>query len=120
MFTSPVTVTIDAVDTDLNRINQDNYASEYLTERSTTGEMRMRIRNSSYVSSAGVKIDRHNIELVETVYAVAPETVDTIRKAYVVFENERSDGATDPLNFNLGFAAFLTSANITKLLNMES
>jgi len=119
-FPDTVTVTINSVAKVLNRINQDQYSSEYFL-RGTSDEFRLKLRNTSYTNSATGKVtDRHNVELVQTVYAVAPATVPTIRKAYSVLENERVDGLTEPLNFALGFVAFHSSANITKLLNYES
>ena len=119
-FADTITITINAVAKVLNRINQDQYSSEYFL-RGTLDEFRLKIRHSSYTNSVTGKLtDRHNVELVQTVYPVSPAVVSTIRKAYVVLENERPDGVTEPLNFDLGFAAFLTSGNVTKLLNYES
>jgi hypothetical protein len=120
MFADTLTVTINAVAKVMTRINQDKYSSEYLL-RDTLSEFRLQIRNSSYKNKVtGKSMDRHNVELVETVYAVAPAIVPTIRKAYTVFENERSDPLTASFNFNKGFAAFFSDANITKLVNGES
>lgn len=120
MFADTITFTINAVAKVLNRINQDAYSSEYFL-RGTADEFRAKIRHTSYTNkTTGVLTDRHNVELVQTIYPVAPETVNTVRKAYVVLENERPDGVTDPLNFDLGFVGFLDSANITKLINYES
>lgn len=121
MFSDTITITINSVAKVLSRINQDKYSCEYLL-RGSDDEFRLLIRHSSYVDKAraGRKIDRHNVELTQTVYPVAPDVVNCVRKAYVVFENENSDGLNDPLNFDLGFAAFLTSGNITKLINWES
>lgn len=120
MFADTITVTINAVAKVLNRINQDGYSSEYFL-RGSLDEFRLKLRHTNYTNKdTGKVIDRHNAELVQTVYPVAPSTVPVIRKAYTVLENERSDGITDPLNFDLGFVAFFTSANITKLLNIES
>jgi hypothetical protein len=121
MFSDTVTVTINAIDKTMSRINQDKYSSEYLL-RGTTDEFRLRIRHSEYTDKArgGAVVDRHNVELVQTVYPVAPATKSTIRKAYIVLENERGDGLNDPLNFDLGFAGFLSVPNLTKLINWES
>lgn len=119
-FSDTITITINSVAKVLNRISQDQYSSEYFL-RGTTDEFRLKIRHNSYTNSATGKVtDRHNVELVQTVYPVPPSTVQTIRKAYFVLENERVDGVTEPLNFDLGFAAFLSTANTTKLLNYES
>lgn len=119
-FGDTVTVTINAVPKILNRISDDGYTSEYFL-RESASEFRMRIRHSTRVDSArGVRVDRHNVELTETVYPVAPAVVTTERKAYVIMENDYDDGAVDPLDFDLGFVGFITSANITKLINWES
>lgn len=120
MFADPSVVTINAVAKNLVRINQDKYSSEYLL-RTATEEFRLNLRNSSYTDKKrGVVIDRHNAELIHTVFPVAPATLSTIRKTYAVIENQRGDTLTDPRNAALGLFAFLTSANIDKLMNFES
>lgn len=119
MFTDTVTITVNSVAKILTRINQDKYSSEYLL-RGATDEFHLRIRHSSFTDKTrGVTVDRHNVEFVQTVYAT-PTTSAINRKAYVVLENDNRDGLTEPLNFDLGFAGFLTSGNITKLVNWES
>lgn len=123
MFADPAVVTINAVAKNLVRINQDKYSSEYLL-RSATEEYRLFIRNSSRNDSrTGKVIDRHNAELIHTVFPVAPATMATVRKAYVVIENEQGDTLADPTYVAAGLLAFLTAssnANITKMLNSES
>lgn len=120
MFADPAVVTINAVAKNLVRINQDKYSSEYLL-RTATEEFRLNIRNSSYYDKKRtVTIDRHNCEIIHTVFPVAPATSSTVRKTYTVIENQRGDTLTDPRNVALGIYAFLTSANIDKLMNFES
>lgn len=120
MFADPSVVTINAVAKNLVRINQDKYSSEYLL-RTATEEFRLAIRNSSYTDKKrGVTVDRHNVELINTVFPVAPSTLSTVRKAYVVIENQRGDTLTDPRNVAVGLLAFLTSAKIDQLMNFES
>lgn len=120
MFSDTLTVTINAVAKVLVRINQDRYSSEYFL-RETLGEFTLRIRNTTYIDkSRKVSVDRHNIELIQTVYAVAPALVNTQRKAYVVFENDRGDTITDPVKLTAGLLAFNTEANLTKMANRES
>jgi hypothetical protein len=120
MFTDPAVVTVNAVAKNLVRINQDRYSSEYLL-RSSTDEFRLRIRNSSRTEKAtGIRIDRHNVELTHTLFAVAPATRSYKRFAYVVFENQEGDTLTDPQYVTSALLAFLTAANITKLMNLES
>jgi len=120
MFADPAVVTINAVAKNLVRINQDKYSSEYCL-RTATEEFRLNIRNTFYTDKKrGVVIDRHNAELIHTVFPVAPATLSTIRKVYSVIENQRGDTLTDPRNVALGLFAYLTSANIDKLMNFES
>jgi len=118
MFADPSRITINAINKDLNRINQDSYGSEYFL-REATQELQMKIRNTSYTSKAGALVDRHNIEVIQTIYATA-DAAAIVRKAYTVFENYRSDTDAGLLQFLNGFVAFATSANIQKLLNRES
>lgn len=120
MFADTITITINAVAKILNRINQDNGGSEYFL-RGALDDFRLKIRHTSYTNkTSGRLTDRHNVEFVHTVYPVSPETVNTVRKVYLVLEAERKDAITDPLNFGLGYVGFFTSPNITKLLNYES
>lgn len=121
MFADTITITINSVAKVLNRIADDGYTSEYYL-RGTTDEFRMKIRHSSYLAKdrGGRKVDRHNVELTQTVFPVAPATIATVRKAYIVMENDSTDGVTEPLNFDLGFVGFLNSGNTTKLINWES
>lgn len=120
MFADTITVTINAVAKILTRVNQDGYSSEYLL-RESTGEFSLKLRNTKYTDKTrGVRVDRHNIELVETVYAVAPATITTIRKYYSILENDASDLTVSSAKFAAGITAFQTEANFTKLLNWES
>ena len=120
MFSDTLTVTINAVAKNLVRINQDRYSSEYFL-RETLGEFTLKIRNTSYIDKTRkVTVDRHNIELVHNVYPVAPALVGILRKAYVVFENDRGDTIVDPVKTAAGLLAFNTEANLTKMANRES
>lgn len=122
MFADPQTVTINSVAKALQKINQDGYSSEYLL-RSSTDEFRLRIRNSTYNDKKrGVAIDRHNAELIHTVFATATAPA-YMRKTYVVVENQQGDTLTDPTHVAAGLLTWMTAssnANITKLLNFES
>jgi len=123
MFADPQTLTVNSVAKNLVRINQDQYSSEYLL-RSTTNEFRLKIRNSSYLDKARkVMIDRHNVEFTETVFPVAPATLSSVRKTYIVMENQQGDTLADPTYDAAALFAWLTAstnANITKLMNFES
>jgi len=121
MFADPIVVTINAVAKNLIRINQDQYSSEYLLKE-TTGEYRLRIRNTSYLDkSRGSKsVERHNIELIYSIYPVSPAIFPTIRKDYHVFEVDTGDDNALMAKLVAGLSAFVTEANATKMLNYES
>lgn len=123
MFADPQTLTVNAVAKALNRIGSGNGTAEYLL-RSSTDEFRLNIRNTSYTDKKrAVKIDRHNVEFVHTVFPVAPATLSTMRKAYVVIENQQGDTLADPTYVASALFAWLTAstnANITKLMNYEA
>lgn len=121
MFSDTITISINAVNKVLTRINQDNYSSEYYL-RETTGEFRLRLRNSSYSDKArgGRTVYRHNAELVQTVFPAVAGDFPVINKMYGVFENENAVTTADAAKFSAGGFAFFSEANITKLLNFES
>lgn len=121
MFADTITLSVNAVNKVLNRINQDGYSSEYYL-RSTLDEYRLFIRNTTISDKKrpGVVNDQHNVELVHTIYPVAPATVSTIRRAFVTLYNQQGDTLVDPAYDALALIAFMTSGNIAKLQNKES
>jgi hypothetical protein len=124
MFGDTITVTVNSVDKVLNRINQDQYSSEYLL-RSTTDEYRLFVRNSSVNDKKrpGAIMDQHNVELVHTIYPVAPATLSTVRRCFATFLNQQGDTLADPKNDALGFLGWLSASSgaaIGKLQNFES
>lgn len=81
----PLVLTVNAVAKSMNRINQDSYGSEFLY-RGVTEEYRSKIRHS-VVNPKGYNVpyDRHNFEVVRTVWATdtVPQYYD---KFYIVAE----------------------------------
>lgn len=70
----------------LVKINQDKYQSEYYL-RETLAEYRMLIRHSQPGVPAGsLSVDRHNVEISQTTFAVANTTPEHTERAYFVFE----------------------------------
>jgi hypothetical protein len=116
-FADPQTITIDGASKALVRINQDGYSSEYYL-REALGEYTMKIRNSSFTKD-GVAVDRHNVEVTQTIYATTTLPAIT-RKIYFVLENSRNDVPADAVKFALGLAGWMISANLTKIVNRES
>lgn len=123
MFADPAVISINGSNKSLVKINQDGYSSEYLL-RTDTEEYRLNIRNTSRTDKVrGVRIDRHNAELIHTVFPVAPSTLAIVRKAYAVVENQQGDALANPAYVAGGLLSFLTSstnANILKMMNSES
>lgn len=115
MFGDTIDLTIDAVVETHVKINQDGYASEYLN-RDSVSDIRIRIRHTKTNPRNGVQYDRHNVEVVETVFATA-DTAEFQRKAYFVIEQLPSDGSTALME---ALATWASAANLAKLLNWES
>jgi hypothetical protein len=115
MFGDTLSLTINGAARVHVKINQDGYASEYLY-RSSTVESRVKIRHSNSNPRNGTRYDRHNVEIVETVFATE-STEEFIRKAYFITEQLPSDADTELME---GLAAWATPANLAKLNLWES
>lgn len=77
-------------DVTLKKINQDGYSSEYLF-RDNTHQFIVRIRHTKTAARNGrPSYDRHNLEAVETVFALGEEP-EFERKFYFVAEQLPSD-----------------------------
>lgn len=120
-FPDTITVTINTVAKVLVRVRDDGYGSEYRLRNANVEEFRVLIKNTSFADKATkVGYDRHSFELTHTVFPVAPATTPIIRKSYLVLENQQVDSVVDPVKHTAGMMAFLTEANLTKLVNFES
>jgi len=71
-FGATISITINAIAKVLNRINQDNYGSEFYL-RETLVSYRLKIRHSKVKASVEKPYvqDRHNAELVITTFATS-------------------------------------------------
>lgn len=98
----------------LTRINQDNYTAEYLCRESIC-EYRAKITHNK--SKNG---DRHFMEIRQTIFAVAPSTVDVVRTASVVICAKGSDDATAVVDLYEAINHYLTGAIATRLVGWES
>jgi hypothetical protein len=101
------------------RINQDQYSSEYLLIGALASH-RIKVRHSVAKATATLPArDRHNVEVVETVFATATE-VEIRRLCYMVTENVSADAANTDLNV-FGIAEwFKTGTNYADLTGWES
>lgn len=119
MFGNTLVLPLSTGNVTLVKINQDGYASEYLVKEALR-QIRVRIRHSKTKATADrVSYDRHNVEIVETVFATS--TVPEFeRKDYVVIERLPSDA--NVVNTD-GMADWLISsvnANALSLIAWES
>lgn len=101
------------------KVNQDSYASEYLY-RSTLSEWRARIRHTKTSPTATKPAyDRHNVEIIQTVYAT--ETVpEFTRKVYVVIELLPNDPDTKTADALADWLVASAGANLASLNGWES
>lgn len=101
MIAEPLTVTVSGTPIALMKINQDNYSSEWFL-RTAGGEFRAFVRNSSFKDRArAVMVDRHNVELRQTIFGVSPAP-DTVYKTYFVMEVDRGTALIDSISLASG------------------
>lgn len=116
---NPAVVTVNAVAYDLPRINMDNFGSEYLYS-GTTFELRLKIRNSKEGVKAGVtQVDRHNVELTQTVYPTT-DTPQIVRQAYMVIRNGFSDDKALVQDVGEALVDFMTDAHLLDVITWQS
>jgi len=119
-FGSTLTLTINSVAKVLNRINQDNYGSEYYL-RSATDEYRVKIRHSKEATQPdGRNFDRHNVEFTQTVFATST-TPQIVRQFYIVDRTLNSDDLTAAGYLFAGAIDYLDSTTVqSDLLTWQS
>jgi hypothetical protein len=116
---NPLVITINGTDYNLIRINMDNYGSEYLYSGSTF-ELRMKIRHSKEKLVPGsAQIDRHNVELTQTVYPTA-DSPAIVRQAYAVLRNGYNDDKTAASYLDQGLVDFLSDAHLADVIAWAS
>lgn len=118
MFSNTVALIVGGVTKTLTKINQDGYASEYLL-RDTLDSYRLKIRHSLAKRAGGATVDRHNVEVVHTVYATLT-VAELVRKTYLVFEQDTADVMINEVNALANWLIASTNASITSLANWES
>lgn len=101
------------------KVNQDSYASEYLY-KGTLSEYRIRIRHTKTTASASKPVkDRHNVEVVQTVYAV-DEVPEFERKVYIVLETLPSDSDVKNVDALADWLIATANSNVVSLHGWES
>lgn len=121
MFGNTLTLSVAAAnDTVAIRINGGNeYSSEYLC-KAALHEVRIKIRHSKTKATADrPSYDRHNFEVVKTVWATAT-VPQYIKKMYFVFELLPSDDDLTLIDAIADWMIASTGGNLTSLRNWES
>jgi transcriptional regulator len=120
-FPDTITITVNAVPKILVALKSGNpLESKYLL-RGTTDQYELRIAHKTYKDSsrAGITVNRHTAEFIQTIYPIAPNSIPIVRKSYIVYEETPNDVVADVQKFDEAFVAFNSAANITKMLNYE-
>lgn len=101
------------------KINQDGYSAEYLFKDGTSQHV-AKIRHSrTKVTTARPSYDRHNVEIVETVWATA-EVAEYTRKVYFVIEQLPTDLDVEIMDAIADWAIATTNSNLDSLMGWES
>lgn len=117
MFADTIVLPLSTGNVTVTKVNQDNFGSVYRFRDATHG-FQLRIRHS--VSNRnGVTYDRHNFELIETIYA-AGAVPEYSRTDYFVAERLQND--VNYVNTDGIADYFIASSNasLVKLFNGES
>lgn len=110
-----VTISVNEVDKVLVKINQDNFSSQYYL-RESGAEFTLNVRHSrEAVLPDGSRFDRHNVELIHTVFATET-TPEFSRVSYAVFRNKRNDNYDEVVLSMEPLTLLLNSATIEELL----
>lgn len=90
MLGDTIVLPIGGINVTCRKVNQDQYSAEYRF-RSSDNQYVVRVRHSQTKATNGSPAkDRHNFEVVETVFATST-TPEITRKAYWVWEHVPSD-----------------------------
>jgi hypothetical protein len=85
-----MTFDVNSVSLTLNRINQDQYGSEYLF-RNSTDEYRVRVKHVQQKAKGVLpKRERHTFELSQVTFAT-DTTEERLRKCYFALEQDFND-----------------------------
>lgn len=113
--TNSVTITVDTESKVLVKINQTNFGSQYYL-REANQDFTLNVRHSQEgILGDGTRFDRHNVELINTVFAT--ESTPAIQRvAYSVMRNKRSDDYAEVANLDTALVDFLDEATVADLL----
>nr|URG16088.1 MAG: coat protein [Leviviridae sp.] len=113
---NPLVLTYNAGTKSLVRINQDQYGSEYYL-REATQDFRVKIRHSKESAQKnGVVLERHNVELTQTVFGVSGAP-DEVMQVYVVVRNAKTSTSANVAKLGDALSAFLDNTHYQDLTN---
>lgn len=120
MIGDTLTLTRDGTSLVLSKINQDSYGAEYLLRDALQSHtVLIRHQKESPAKATGIQYERHNVQYTRTVYATATaaEFVETTSATM------RLKIGADPVSLQkstTALLAWLTAANVTKVIGWES
>jgi hypothetical protein len=117
MFADTLTLPFSTGSIVVTKINQDSFGSVYRFN-DATHEVKLTIRHSK-ASKNGVAYDRHNMELVETIYATSTVEEYT-RTFYFIIQQLPADSGYVNADGMADFMIATSNANLVKLMNWES
>nr|UJQ85173.1 MAG: putative coat protein [Leviviridae sp.] len=114
---NPLVLSYNAGTKSLVRINQDSYGSEYYL-REATQDFRVKIRHLREAAGKnGVVIERHNVELTQTIFATVAGTPDEVIQVYAVIRNAKTSTAVNTAKLGNALSAFLDDTHYQDLVN---
>lgn len=119
MLGNTLVLTVNGVAVTLVKINQDNYSSEYMFKNATSQYVARIRHNRTKATNLRPSYDRHNFEVVQTIFATA-EVAQYERKFYFVSEQLASDTDKELANAVCDLAIASSDAFLVSLLAWES
>jgi len=116
-FGSTITLTVNSIAKVLNRVNQDNYGSEY-TLLTDTDSWNLKIRHSTDSPDAdGVTMLRHNLYLEHVTYATSTEPIHK-ESVTVTLRAGKFDGVTEETYVAQAMADYLAASTYAVIDDM--
>ncbi len=114
---NPIVLNYNSGTKSLVKINQDAFGSEYYL-RESTQDWRIKIRHTKETAKSGsAALERHNVELTQTVFSTTLGVPDTVIQVYAVIRNAKSSTAADVAKLGDALSDFLDNTHYQDLTN---